>query len=55
MAVSSRPPSMHRLLFNAFRHHTCCFRAGSVFADSGISDCCSNDVILNEIHRNLQL
>ncbi|TWW70708.1 Adhesion G-protein coupled receptor G2 [Takifugu flavidus] len=26
---------------------------GSVFADSGISDCCSNDVILNEIHRNL--
>lgn len=25
--------------------------AGSGFADSGISDGCSNDVVLNEIHR----
>ena len=29
--------------------------SGSALADSGISDCWSNDVILNEIHRNLPL
>lgn len=38
------------------RQHLCRSITGSVFADSGISDGCSNDVILNEIHRqNLTL
>lgn len=53
--MSSRPLSMHPVHLNALLHHTCWFLAGSVFADSGISDCCSNDVILNEIHRNQPL
>lgn len=51
-AVRSRPPSRRHLHPNTSLH-VCCFLAGSVFADSGISDCCSNDVVLNEIHRNL--
>lgn len=51
------PSRCLQLMSRTRRHkHLCRSVTGSVFADSGISDSCSNDVILNEIHRqNLTL
>lgn len=37
--------------FVQWKHRVSVSATGSVFADSGISDGCSADVILNEIHR----